>query len=77
MSKKIEQSYYAVWKGFTVGVFNTWNEAQKSTDGYSGSAHHKFNDYGDAVRKVKEELTKQGYMPPFAYHDCNNGEELW
>lgn len=34
--------FYAVKKGRTIGVFDTWNECKKSIDGFSGAIYKSF-----------------------------------
>lgn len=45
MSKK---SYYAVKKGRKTGIFRSWEECKKQTDGFKGSLHKSFNNKEDA-----------------------------
>ena len=35
--------FYAVAKGKTIGIFNTWKECQNSINGFSGAKFKKFS----------------------------------
>lgn len=63
--------YYAVKKGNTTGIFETWAECQKQVKGYSGAVFKKFDDLQAAEHYLqaddsKPPLEKEG---PFAYID--------
>lgn len=45
MAKK---KYYAVRKGFTPGVYETWDEAKNQIDGFAGAEHKSFDSYAAA-----------------------------
>lgn len=45
MAKK---KYYAVRKGFTTGVFETWEECKESVNGYSGAEYKSFSTLEEA-----------------------------
>ena len=45
--------YYAVHKGHTPGIYNSWETCKKNTEGYSGSLFKKFTDKGDAKYFLK------------------------
>lgn len=47
--------YYAVRKGNTIGIFNTWNECQKSISGYSGAEYKSFGSIEDAQAYINHE----------------------
>ena len=44
MSKK----YYVVLKGRQTGIFEDWNECEKSIKGFSGAEFKSFKNYDDA-----------------------------
>jgi DNA helicase-2/ATP-dependent DNA helicase PcrA len=46
------QSYYAVKRGRTVGVFETWEECKRSTNGFPGAKFKKFESEKDAYAFV-------------------------
>ena len=45
MAKK----YYAVRKGKTTGIFESWNECKESVSGYSGAEYKGFLSVDDAL----------------------------
>jgi len=47
--------FYAVAKGNSVGVFNTWTECQESIKGYSGATYKKFDTRDLAEAFIKGE----------------------
>ena len=63
MAKK--NKYYVVWRGRLTGIFNSWDECRKQTEGYEGAqykgyptlelaeAAHKLN-YWQAVKKITD-----------------------
>jgi len=44
MSKKnsSKNKYYVVWKGFKLGVFESWEDCKKQTDGFPGAQFKSF-----------------------------------
>jgi ribonuclease HI len=42
------QKYYAVQNGRETGVYNSWNDCQKMTSGYSGAVFKSFGSYSEA-----------------------------
>lgn len=40
--------YYAVQKGHTQGVFNSWDACKSQISGYSGAVYKKFSSYSEA-----------------------------
>ena len=49
MAKK----FYAVRKGCETGIFDSWDEACKSVDGYSCASYKGFNSYKEAENFLK------------------------
>ena len=47
------KTYYAVKEGFTVGIFETWEDCQKSINGFSGAIYKKFKNYDEALKFIK------------------------
>ena len=45
MTKK---KYYAVRKGRTIGIFNSWDECKQSVDGYTNAKYKGFINIDDA-----------------------------
>lgn len=45
MSKK---KFYAVKKGYKVGVYNTWDECKKQVNGFSGAEYKSFQTLDEA-----------------------------
>jgi len=40
--------FYAVAKGYNVGIYNNWNECYKQVNGFKGANYRKFNDEKEA-----------------------------
>ena len=49
MTKK----YYAVKNGVKPGIYETWAECQKQTNGYSGAEYKSFSTYNEASQYIK------------------------
>lgn len=47
--------YYAVKKGRTTGIFESWAECEKQVKGFSGAEYKSFKDKADALNFLKEE----------------------
>ena len=41
--------YYAVYKGHVPGVYTTYDESKKQTDGFSKAVHKSFERYDEAL----------------------------
>jgi ribonuclease HI len=48
ISKKEKQYYYSVHKGYSKGIFYTWDECKKNVDGYLNPIYKKFDNIEDA-----------------------------
>jgi ribonuclease HI len=55
--------YYAVHKGYDVGIFHTWGSAERVIKGYSGAVFKKFSNIEDA-----EYFVKYGEIKPKGIH---------
>jgi ribonuclease HI len=73
MAKK----YYAVRKGFKIGVFDTWEECKKSIDGYSGSEYKGFASLNDAENYLDPLLGSSAEIQDVILNDSviNNPKE--
>lgn len=47
------KGYYAVRKGFSTGVFGTWDECREATAGYSGAEYRKFRTEDEALAYLR------------------------
>src|SRR6056297_615889 len=47
--------YYAVKDGRKIEIFETWNECQKSVEGYSGAQYKSFKNKEDAIAYLNNE----------------------
>lgn len=47
-------NYYAVAKGLHVGIYNTWEECKKQTQGFKGAKFKKFSNENDAKHFIEE-----------------------
>jgi len=52
MAKK---KYYAVRQGHVPGIYGTWGDCQKQTNGYSGAEFKSFNDEEEAKKYLSAE----------------------
>lgn len=78
-----KQKFYAVKKGNQIGIFDNWNDCQKSTSGYPGADFKVFLSFEEAdayikdediyLNKIKEDL-KNGY-DCVAFSDGSYDEE--
>ena len=59
MGKK-EKLFYAVAKGYRIGIFSDWLDAGPSVQGYKGNL---FRGY-DSLEKAKEYMKNAGYNDP-------------
>ena len=48
MAKK--KKYYVVWEGHTPGVYHSWAECQRQTNGYPNAKYRSFENLGEAER---------------------------
>ena len=58
--------FYAIKKGIKTGIFNTWDECQTYTKGFSGAQFKSFKTYNEALNYLHSDdnenpfdLTKQ------------------
>lgn len=68
---KLPAKYYAVRKGYQVGIFRSWPECQKQIKGFSGAEYKSFVTQSEAeafLGKVKEEAAPD-YQGLVAYVD--------
>lgn len=52
-------TYYAVAKGETIGIYNTWKECQQQINGFKGAKFKKFANEDDAKRFIEEHINIQ------------------
>ncbi len=50
----IKKKFYAVKKGYETGIFNTWADCQKQTQGYKGALFKSFTVKEDAVAYLND-----------------------
>ncbi len=55
-----EKKYYAVKKGLTPGVYETWEQCKAMVDGYSGAVYKSFPTMEEAERFVGQNFAEQG-----------------
>lgn len=48
------KKFYAVKKGYKIGIYETWDECKKQIDGYSGALYKSFKDINDAKDFIRE-----------------------
>ena len=63
MGKK-KQKFYVVWKGRKPGVYLTWDECKKQTDGFSGAKHKSFETLEEAEKAFGESKKTKGMKKP-------------
>lgn len=54
--------FYAVKKGRTAGIFNSWEECKRATEGVSGAVYKSFLTVEEAVQFMGWGQTKQGQV---------------
>lgn len=61
--------FYAVRKGKTAGIFQTWEECRESVSGYSGAEYKSFPSLEQAEEFLrsadKKPLSEEGYVPVY------------
>lgn len=57
--KKRKELYYAVKKGYKIGVFSSWDECKELTDGYPGAEFKSFTNIHDANEYMLELVMDQ------------------
>jgi ribonuclease HI len=45
-----KQKFYVVWNGRAKGIFETWDEARRSVEGYPDPKYKSFENYEEAVK---------------------------
>jgi viroplasmin and RNaseH domain-containing protein len=65
MSKK--KPYYAVYAGRKIGIFTTWEQCDKSVNGYQNNGYHSFRTFGEARHWLEKKLRERGIEPPKDY----------
>ncbi len=79
----MKKKYYAVKKGLTPGIFETWEECKASVDGFSGAEYKSFptmkeaEDYlGIPHGETTDEKVPTGFDGILAYVDGSYSEAL-
>ena len=57
--------FYAVRRGHTTGVFDTWDEARAQVDGFPNNQHRRFNSLDEAWSYVHG-------IPPSPFHPASS-----
>ena len=68
--------FYAVHKGYTLGVYKTWNECKEQIQRYPGALYKKFYTKQQAEEYINEENEKEeGKLKVWTDGYCeNNGK---
>lgn len=61
--------YYAVKKGYTTGIFETWTECEKQVKGFSGAVYKSFKTKEEALEFLKDKKVKRNHFGLIAYVD--------
>lgn len=61
--------YYAVKKGYTTGIFESWVECEKQVKGFSGAVFKSFKSKEEALLYLKDEKQEMGDFGLIAYVD--------
>jgi ribonuclease HI len=59
-----KQKFYVVWQGAKTGIFNNWEDCQKSIHGFPGSQYKSFSSYEEASSAFKEKPIKTTQIKP-------------
>ena len=65
-------SYYVVKKGYTPGIYHSWTECKRETDGYSGPIYRKFASYTDAIDFLNSKTVSTGNSRPVDVGICSS-----
>ncbi|KAF6790747.1 ATP-dependent DNA helicase PIF1 [Colletotrichum musicola] len=52
-----KKRYYAVWGGYTLGIFNNWTQCKPSVVGYRGADYEGADTYEGALKLLREGFT--------------------
>ncbi|XP_054008813.1 ribonuclease H1-like isoform X1 [Hylaeus anthracinus] len=58
--RNMAPSFYAVAKGRTPGIYNTWDDCKAQVHQYSGPVYKKFNARAEAEKFIKENSSSSG-----------------
>lgn len=58
MAKK----FYAVKKGYNIGIYETWNECKKQINGYSGAVYKSFTNLQEANCFLNDDNSKNNHI---------------
>lgn len=61
---------YAVKKGFTPGIYHSWDECKKQVDGFSGAQYKSFKIYDEAISYLGE-LNEQSNKEQLSLFESN------
>lgn len=66
------KKFYVVWAGHETGVFDNWEECQKSITGFPGAKYRAFKDETEANEAYAHGYThKKGKTTPVRHHEVN------
>lgn len=74
----MKETFYAVRKGFTPGIYTTWDEAKAQIHGFSGASYKKFYTEEEAARFIGDSnnsLTDENEAECQLYVDGSYSEE--
>lgn len=81
----MNKTYYAVRKGYNIGVYNTWDECKQQIHKYSGAEYKKFNNYQEALDFIsgKErnndltDINTTNYYKVYTDGSCDRDNKLY
>lgn len=57
--QNMKSTFYAVKKGYSPGIYLTWEEAKKQIHGFSGAVYKKFSSEDEAKLFIKKSYSKE------------------
>ena len=67
--------YYVVWKGYSPGVYDSWEEAELQISGFPGASFRSFKTQEAAVEAFREGFDKEGLIQEVARQMKKKQEE--
>lgn len=78
MAKIKKKKFYAVRKGLSTGIFDTWPETQKAIAGFSGAEYKSFETLQEAeeyINLYEEDIKDDTSIPTFYIDGSYNSKE--
>lgn len=71
-----KKKFYTVWEGRTKGVFDTWDECKRSTDGFPEAKYKSYPTKEEAEKAFKEHFARHLYRKTSDSPTVRTGNKL-